>query len=314
MDPITLGLIAAGGSALFQGIKGVQQTREAKEMQKNLGPRVNYQIPEEAKRALALYQNMAVSRTMPGQQLMQNMIDMQQAKALGGATRAATSSQDLLSVATQLGEQGMEQQQALGVQAAQDYTRRQQDLAGALGTMAGYQEKVTADKQQDWYERAAAAREMREAGLQNTMGAVQGLGQMGMMAAMGEFGGEKTTDIGSVADSFTKSSELPSAVDFSPMSGKNLVKTMMQNRQAAQVPPPVATGQAQFGNTWNNFNSSLQFQQNPSYNGGSIYGNPTQGAIFPTQGIPYLQTGGLMPNTTSLNSFVNAMKNFNFPQ
>ena len=193
MDPITLGLIAAGGSVLFQGFKGIQQTRQAKEMQKNLGPRVNYQIPEEAKKALALYQNMAVSQTMPGQQLMQNMIDMQQAKALGGATRAATSSQDLLSVATQLGEQSMEQQQALGVQAAQDYARRQQDYAGALGTMAGYQEKVTADKQQDWYERAAAAREMRQAGLENTMGAVQGLGQMGMMAAMGGFGGGGST-------------------------------------------------------------------------------------------------------------------------
>jgi hypothetical protein len=194
MDPITLGLIAAGGSTLFQGVKGIQQTREAKEMQKNLGARVNYQIPEEAKRALALYQNMAVSRTMPGQQLMQNSIDMQQAKALGGATRAATSSQDLLGVMTNLGEQGMMQQQELGLAAAQNYTQRQQDYAGALGTMAGYQEKVNADKQQDWYERAAAAREMREAGLQNTMGAVQGLGQMGMMAAMGGFGGKDAVD------------------------------------------------------------------------------------------------------------------------
>lgn len=213
MDPITLGLIAAGGSALFQGVKGIQQTREAKEMQKNLGPRVNYQIPEEAKKALALYQNMAVSRTMPGQQLMQNMIDMQQAKALGGATRAATSSQDLLSVATQLGEQGMEQQQALGVQAAQDYTRRQQDLAGAYGTMAGYQEKVNADKQQAWYEKAAAAREMREAGLQNTMGAVQGIGQMGMMAAMGGFGGGK--QMASPSDySFTDPSTMSTKVGY----------------------------------------------------------------------------------------------------
>jgi hypothetical protein len=185
-----IGLGLSAGSAIFQGVKGLQQTREAKEMQKNLGPRVNYQIPEEARKALALYQNMAVSRTMPGQQFMQDAIDMQQAKALGGATRAATSSQDLLSVATQLGEQGMEQQQQLGFEAAQSYNQRQQDYAGALGTMAGYQEKVNADKQQDWYERSAAAREMREAGLQNTMGAVQGLGEMGFMAAMGGMGGE----------------------------------------------------------------------------------------------------------------------------
>lgn len=203
-----IGLAASAGSTIFQGVKGIQQTREAKEMQKNLGARVNYQIPEEAKRALALYQNMAVSRTMPGQQLMQNSIDMQQAKALGGATRAATSSQDLLGVMTNLGEQGMMQQQELGLAAAQNYTQRQQDYAGALGTMAGYQEKVNADKQQDWYERAAAAREMREAGLQNTMGAVQGLGQMGMMAAMGGFGGAEK--MGSPSDySFTDPSSMP---------------------------------------------------------------------------------------------------------
>lgn len=202
-----IGLAASAGSTIFQGIKGLQQTREAKEMQKNLGPRVNYQIPEEAKRALALYQNMAVSQTMPGQQLMQNMIDMQQAKALGGATRAATSSQDLLGVMSNLGEQGMMQQQELGLAAAQNYTQRQQEYAGALGTMAGYQEKVNADKQLDWYERAAAAKEMRQAGLENTMGAVQGLGQMGMMAAMGGFGGEK---MGSPSDySFTDPSSLP---------------------------------------------------------------------------------------------------------
>jgi hypothetical protein len=186
--PITIGLIAAGGSALFQGVKGIQQTRQAKEMQKNLGPRVNYQIPEEAKKALALYQNMAASQTMPGQQLMQNMIDMQQAKALGGASRAATSSQDLLSVATQLGERGMEQQQELGLAAAQNYNQRQQDYAGALGTMAGYQEKVNADKQQNWYENAQRAAAMRQAGLENTMGAVESVGQLGMMGLMGGFG------------------------------------------------------------------------------------------------------------------------------
>jgi hypothetical protein len=209
-----IGLGVSAASTIFQGAKGLQQTREAKEMQKNLGPRVNYQIPEEARKALGLYQNMAVSQSMPGQQLMQNMIDMQQAKAVGGATRAATSSQDLLGVMSNLGEQGMQQQQELGLAAAQNYTQRQQDLAGAYGTMAGYQEKVNADKQQDWYERAAAAREMREAGLQNTMGAVQGLGQMGMMAAMGGMGGEQDprTPIGDIPTIQSKSApQLPGA-------------------------------------------------------------------------------------------------------
>jgi hypothetical protein len=293
MDPITLGLIAAGGSALFQGIKGVQQTREAKEMQKNLGARVNYQIPEEARKALALYQNMAVSRTMPGQQLMQNMIDMQQAKALGGATRAATSSQDLLSVATQLGEQGMEQQQALGVQAAQDYTRRQQDLAGALGTMAGYQEKVTADKQQDWYERAAAAREMREAGLQNTMGAVQGLGQMGMMAAMGGFGKAEPTSREPIGDIPTIQSRSATQLPLS-----NSARLM--GRDGNPVPfsvPSLPAGQLSVGGLMptNSMMGRTFFQQNPTIN--SIQGQ-----------LPVNQSG-LMP-MTSIRDMLNMFNSY----
>ena len=257
-----IGLGLSAGSAIFQGVKGLQQTREAKEMQKNLGPRVNYQIPEEARKALALYQNMAVSRTMPGQQFMQNAIDMQQAKALGGATRAATSSQDLLSVATQLGEQGMEQQQALGLQAAQDYNQRQQDYAGALGTMAGYQEKVTADKQQDWYERSAAAREMREAGLQNTMGAVQGLGQMGMMGAMGEFGGKggSTKSLGDYG--ITDPSEI--STDFKTSGLFANAPGSTASSRPSWLSISQSLGQQTYGDDWSKFTNALNFQKRPS--------------------------------------------------
>jgi hypothetical protein len=258
MSLAAIGLGLSAGSAIFQGVKGLQQTREAKEMQKNLGPRVNYQIPEEARKALALYQNMAVSRTMPGQQFMQDAIDMQQAKALGGATRAATSSQDLLSVATQLGEQGMEQQQQLGFEAAQSYNQRQQDYAGALGTMAGYQEKVTADKQQDWYERAAAAREMREAGLQNTMGAVQGLGEMGFMAAMGAMGKEPAPrDVVDVDQTKTKDSD-----------PKDLSEA--QNKRDATAGS--SSGRFKFSNpSYGNYKSKLGLDDS-----GSFYDNTAQ--------------------------------------
>jgi hypothetical protein len=148
MSLAAIGLGLSAGSAIFQGIKGLQQTREAKEMQKNLGPRVNYQIPEEAKKALALYQNMAVSRTMPGQQFMQDAIDMQQAKALGQMSRVGNA-QDAVGLIQKQSEDSMALQQNLGFEAAQSYNQRQQDYAGALGTMAGYQEKVTADRQID---------------------------------------------------------------------------------------------------------------------------------------------------------------------
>lgn len=158
-------------------VQGIKQTREGKEMQKNLGARVNYEIPEEAQQALALMQGLARSQEMPGQSSMQAMMDLQAQKAYGNASRAATSSQDLLGAATNLGEQAQENQLNLGIQAAQNYQQRQQALYGALGAMAGYQEKKTADRQQDWYERAQAAAAMRGSGMQNTMGGIQGVSQ-----------------------------------------------------------------------------------------------------------------------------------------
>lgn len=186
MDPITLSLLISAGPAIVQGIQGIKQTREGKEMQRNLGARVNYEIPEEAKKALALAQGLASSREMPGQAGMQAMMDLQSQRAFGNASRAAISSQDLLGVATNLGEQAQENQINLGIQSAQNYQQRQQALQQALGTMAGYQEKKITDRQQDWYERAQAAAAMRGAGMENTMGAIQGLAGAGMQGlAMG---------------------------------------------------------------------------------------------------------------------------------
>jgi len=176
--PIPLALLAA--PAIIQGVTAASQLVKGRKMQKELGDRVNYEIPEEAKKAYALAQGLASSREMAGQASMQAMMDLQAQKAYGNASRAATSSQDLLGVATALGEQGQENQLNLGIQAAQDYQQRQQNLYGAMQNMAGYQEKVTADKQKDWYERAEAAAQMKEGGMQNLMGAATSLGTMGM--------------------------------------------------------------------------------------------------------------------------------------
>jgi hypothetical protein len=177
-SPEMVSALVQAGPGIFQAFQGGKQTREAKKMQQQLGPRVNYVIPESAKRALALSEERARPRTMAGQDYMQYMMDLENAKTFGRASKAATSSQDLLGVATQLGEAGQENQLNLGVRAAQDYNQRQRDLAIALGTMAEYEDKVTADRQADWYERAKAAAAMRGAGMQNTMGSLQGLSQV----------------------------------------------------------------------------------------------------------------------------------------
>ena len=163
--------------ALFQMGAGRKQGKEAEKMQQALGPRVAYGIPDSAKRALGIAEDLARPREMAGQTQMQYQIDQEMAKTAGRASRGATNAQDLLSVITQLGEAGQEGQLKLGMAAAEDYNKRQQTLQSALGTMAAYQDKVTADRQLDWNQRAAAAAAMKGASMQNKMGGLQGLTQ-----------------------------------------------------------------------------------------------------------------------------------------
>ena len=177
LDPALISSLVQFAPALFQRKTGKDQAKEAEKMQQALGPRVAYGIPQEAKRALGIAEDLARPREMAGQTYMQYMMDQENAKTLGRASRAATSSQDLLGVITQLGEAGQEGQLKLGAAAAEDYNKRQQTLQSALGTMAAYQDKVTADKQLDWNQRAAAAAAMKGASMQNKMGGLQGITQ-----------------------------------------------------------------------------------------------------------------------------------------
>jgi hypothetical protein len=170
-------LVQLAPALLQMGTAG-NQKREAQEMQRALGPRVNYQIPEEAKRALGISEELARPREMAGQTYMQYQMDQEMAKAAGRASKGATNAQDLLAVITELGKAGQEGQLKLGITAAADYNRRQQDLARALAAMATYQDRVTADRQLDWNQRAAAAAAMKESFMKNRMGGLQGLTQV----------------------------------------------------------------------------------------------------------------------------------------
>jgi len=297
--PIPLALLAA--PAVIQGITAASQLSKAKKMQEELGDRVNYEIPEEAERAYALAQRLASSQEMPGQAAMQAMMDLQAQKAYGNASRAAISSQDLLGVATALGEQGQENQLNLGIQAAQNYQQRQQALYGAMQNMAGYQDKVTADRQRDWYERAEAAAQMKEGGLQNLMGAGKGISQLGMMKMMYGGGGgdvrpslsEGVEKIGSIgAGQLPTGGSAPTGLmTGSTITGRNVffgdnnipgVSGQLPVNQSGLMP----TG-SMMGRTF--------FQQNPTIN--SIQGQ-----------LPVNQSG-LMP-TTSFRDVLNMFKSY----
>jgi len=289
MNPALISALIQLGPAAYQMIQGIKQTREGKEMQKNLGARVNYEIPQEAKQALGLMQQLASSREMPGQASMQSMMDLQTQRAFGNASRAATSSQDLLGVATNLGEQAQENQLNLGIQAAQNYQQRQQDLYGALGNMAGYQEKKIADRQQDWYERSAAAAAMRGAGMQNTLGGIQGATNVAASAIAngaldGLFKGGKGKSIqktlgsmnaitGSEDDAFVN----PTGYIAPGMSSQQMIGVTGMNNSGGwnYMQPPTSPykspymsmtqqiGQQAYGNDWQNFLNTLNFQQTP---------------------------------------------------
>jgi hypothetical protein len=289
--------------ALLQRRTGRDQAREAEKMQQALGPRINYAIPGSAKRALGVAEDLARPRTMAGQDYMQYMMDLENAKAFGRASKAATSSQDLLGVATQLGEAGQENQLDLGVKAAEDYNKRQKDLATALGVMAGFEDKVTADRQVDWYERANAAAAMKEAAMKNRMGGLQGLIQAGTQLLGSDAAKQLFNKIGSGDDTRDPIGDIP----------------LIESRAATQLPMSpdqrdlmtssnILGRKTFFGPDNMSGNTSFQFpvNQNGLMPTTTISGRtffPQQMSSLPAAQLPVNQTG-LMP-TTSLKDVFN---------
>lgn len=181
MDPLTLALML--GPAAIQGATGVGQLIKGNQMQKNLGPRVGYEIPESAKKALGISEQLASSYEMPGAGARRYAQDLQNQKFVAAALQAGNS-QDAMAMLTQGLQSAQEGELDYAFQSAQNYQQRQQDLQQALGDYAGYEEKKRADEQLAWYEKADRAAQMKGAGLENVFGAGQGLAQAGMMGMM----------------------------------------------------------------------------------------------------------------------------------
>lgn len=181
--------------AFLQGNQAMDQKRKAEEMRRNLGPRVNYTIPESARRALGVAEDLARPREMAGQSQMQYMLEQERSKTLAQAMRGLSSPADVAALAAQQAEISQTGQLKLGAAAAQDYTTRQQALGTALGTMADYEDMVTADKQIDWYERAKATSDMETAYRKNEAEALKGGISTFMGAATGFLGSKTGQDL-----------------------------------------------------------------------------------------------------------------------
>jgi len=135
--PITAAVIAtaaiAAGKGVQSGVRARRAKKEIESLQKDL-KEPTYELPQELVDA---YNRQLGQRTdMPGRALAQYGLDLSYSNALGNASRAATSSQDLLSVATGLGEQKLRTSAAISALREKRY-QESNNMFDAFGNVAG---------------------------------------------------------------------------------------------------------------------------------------------------------------------------------
>lgn len=141
--PITTAIIA-GTIAAGKGVQSLIRANRAKKEAERLGKGLKdpkYTMPQELMQSYDAAKAMPVSRNMPGYGAIQNQIGLQQSSALGDIQKYGTGL-DAVAAMTNLGAQGMQSQQALGIQNAQNYQsqleNRQQNMANIGSQLAQY--------------------------------------------------------------------------------------------------------------------------------------------------------------------------------
>jgi len=130
--------IVTGAVSLGKGIQSAIRGRRAKKEIESLEQNLvdpTYELPGEL---MSAYNRQLGQRTdMPGRALAQYGIDESYMNALGNASRAATSSQDLLAAATGLGGQQMTAGLDLAKRSAEYQRTAEQQKMQGLGQLAG---------------------------------------------------------------------------------------------------------------------------------------------------------------------------------
>ena len=174
-DPLT---IAMASGALLQVGMGVKDAIKAKRELDDLGDRPAYETPEEAEEALS------VTRNIGGYLAQQGLPEASKRLQAQGAERAAAAGvRTLQSRGAGVSGAGMmaqglsdsyTQMAAIDAQARlQNMSNYQQQLSGALNTMAGFREKEILDKQGNYDVAYAEAMGRREAGQKQIMAGIQ---------------------------------------------------------------------------------------------------------------------------------------------
>jgi hypothetical protein len=139
IDPMTAMMIAQlGMSAINMGM-GIRDRRVGKDMLEGLiDPQAT--IPDSSKEALARARNLAASFSMPGQDYLENNLDMSLSSGMSTMAPGASGSADYMNAALRLFGNRMRSQNEIGFRAAENYMGRQSFLNQELWRM-GEEEK-----------------------------------------------------------------------------------------------------------------------------------------------------------------------------
>lgn len=171
------GLISGGLGAAKAIFGGVQASKAKKQMNQLLENRPKYNIPEEYRKALGIYENLATGE-MPGQQMYEDLIGQTTARAMTGAERGAISSNAYMGSVLSAQDKELEALKDLAQMGAQYKTQQQQNLAGAQQTMGQLEDtQWEMNQNRPWQMQMQMASENKQAGMQNLFGGLGDIGQ-----------------------------------------------------------------------------------------------------------------------------------------
>lgn len=176
MAGITAAIIG-GGVALagdvYKGIQGANQKSQAAQIAKN-NPFVPEQMPSAITQATQLAQQ-NYTNGMPGTELAENGIKRAVTNATASASRGASSGGDILDAANKIQKNSNDATLDLAMKAASYKSNALGGYEAALGTEAGWQDKLYKNNTLDPYLRAAnTAASLQGAGSINENNAIDG--------------------------------------------------------------------------------------------------------------------------------------------
>lgn len=172
------GALISGGINAIKGIfGGIQAARGRKQMNRLLSNRPQYNISQGYRDAFSTYQKLANSQ-LPGYDIMKGQIDESGAKTMNYAERGAMGSNQFMSAALQSQDKELDAIKNLGLMSAQWRSQQQQNLAGAQNQYGQLQDQqFQVNKLDPWNIKANMAGSRMQAGGQNLLSGVQGIGE-----------------------------------------------------------------------------------------------------------------------------------------